>query len=176
VGGTSFSFIGGITRNAINRQYLWVANQLTTNVAHTITVDVTGDNGTGGNIGLIGVSGMLRKGTQAVKQSVSATGAAAAVPQTVFAANALTANLILSGIAYDAALGPETVPSTFTLISNVAYATPATTLEVMKKESAFTTTTITYGTAPAVGIWSVWSLELDVSAAPLGRSSVGLVT
>jgi len=174
VGGVTFHFVGRQARGS-HSHYLWVGEQLTTNVAHTVTVSVAGDNGTGGNIGVIGVSGMTRKGVQAVKQSKSATGAAATVPQTVFDANALTANLILSGIAYDAALGPETVPSSFTKISSSSYATPSTTLEVMKLESGFTTTTITYGTAPAVGVWSVWSLELDVSAAPLGRSSVGLV-
>jgi hypothetical protein len=136
------------------------------NVSHTLTMNV-GGAGTGGGIIVIAISGMTRSGTGAVRQAAKQDNVAAATPAPAFGVAALTGNLTIGAVFNATNPATMTTPGSWTERRDVGYATPATGLESVTRDSGFTGTTVTWGSASASAFCSM-IIELDASAAPPG--------
>ena len=93
--------LSSVRGTSAHTQYCFVANQLVPGspASMTVTMDVTGDNGTG-CVGLVGgVSGMTLTGLAAIKQSTKIDNGAAGAPAVfTFGASCLTGNPTLTMI------------------------------------------------------------------------------
>ena len=183
ISGNTFTLITSFqydTSTAVIQAF--VANQLITS-AEAISQTVTwtpADTATSSEICVFAVAGVTRTGISAIKQSAGqANQAAATTPAPVFAANALTGNPTLGGV------GNETNPATMTAPTNwtepvggdIGQGTPIGGLEVVFRDSGFTGTTITWGSASDTNFASL-ILEIDSSAVankvkdPIGKGVV----
>jgi len=133
----------------------------------TVTMDVTGDNGTGCIIFVVRVSGMSRVGANAALQSaIQSNQAGATTPAPVFPASALTGNPTLGFVANATNPAGMTPPVSWNeLVTDVGYATPTTGGEYVTRDSGFTGTTITWGSTSASAFGDI-IVELDSSVPP----------
>ena len=166
--GITFTLIttGGWS-SAAHTQAIFVADQLVgaSPSSMTVTVDCTGDAGSGANVAVLGVAGMSRTGTSAVLQSTANTNAVTtgAAYTLTFGAATLSTNVVIGGLANNSNPAGITQPSGFTEVYDLGYATPSAGLEVAYDltggYTSFTwgSTSGTIGTANAI--------ELDTSAA-----------
>lgn len=171
--GITFTLVttGGWSSGA-HTQAFFVADQLVpaSPSSMTVTVDCTGDAGTGANVAVLGVTGVTRTGSSAIKQSTAnsnVVGTGAAYTLTFGAATAST-NIVIGALANNSNPAGITQPSGFTETYDLGYATPTAGLEVaydlIGGYTSFTwgSTSATVGTANAI--------ELDTTAAPGGGS------
>jgi len=133
----------------------------------TVTMDVTGDNGTGCIIFVVRVSGMSRVGANAARQSaVQSNQAGATTPAPVFGAAVLTGNPTLGFVGNATNPAGMTPPASWTeLVIDVGYATPTSGGEYVTRDSGFTGTTITWGSTSASAFGDI-IVELDTSVPP----------
>lgn len=164
--GITFTSIGE-QQNDTDRKYAYVANQLVpaSPSSMTVTVDVTGDSGTGAAICVLAATGMARVGSAAIRQFSGPDSnhpVGGVVPSVSFAAAPLTTNPII-GFAGNNVNGNSVVqPSGWTEDADIGYSTPATGTEVCHIDSGYTSTTVTWGSNMSIGSVSV--IELDASA------------
>jgi len=164
--GTTFTKLDNFGSTTV---FNYIANSFSTATSQTVSIDVTGDNGTGGIIFVMSVTGMSRTGSSAVRtgQYVGPTGAGGGTPEAIFPGAALTENptiAVANNTTNPAALTP---PSGWAENADVGFATPTTGGEYATRDSGFTGTTITWGSTSAT-TWRAVALELDTSAAPAG--------
>jgi hypothetical protein len=146
--------------------YLFVADQLVpaSPVSMTVTVDVTGDAGTGSIISVAGISGVTRAGLSAIRQATGARGAAGGTPAVTMPAAALSANATL-GFAQNSLSPAGLTPTTFfTEGGDVGYATPTTGQEWQYRNSGHASATLTWGSTSSTA-WGAIVFEVDTSAA-----------
>lgn len=159
--------------------YCFVANQLVgaSPVSMAVTMDVTGDAGTGCVIGVTKIAGMTNTGASAILQSARQQNISTGTPAPVFASSCLTANATLGAVAEES--GPTSnsavPPASTTELGDLGYATPAQSLEYWSRDSGFTGTTPTW-TSVASAIFGSIAVEMDTSgAAVTARSDIMVV-
>jgi hypothetical protein len=178
VGGQSFTKMLDVTHTLNARDYVFIADTLSTAVSQTVTFN-RGDasNGTGITIFVIRVSGMTRTGSAAARQiSPLATGSGGATPAATLASSALTGNPTIAFLANSTNPAGMTPPTSWTeLVVDQGYASPTAGSEYATRDSGFTGTVVTWGSTSA-SVWGVVAVELDTSAAaPSGRKREPLV-
>ena len=151
-----------------HRHNIFVANQLVpaSPTAMTVSIDVTGDNGTGGNISVLRVQGMQRTGTAAVRQATAFTnvvGTGGAYDMS-FPAATLSSNIVIATLANNTNPATITPPTGFTEICDIGYDTPSAGLEVCYDLTGGYTTR-TWGSISAT-VGTANGIELDTSAPP----------
>lgn len=140
-----------------------VREQLVTSaVGHIITVTCIGDASTGNISAVYRVAGMSRTGSSAVRQSAKQNNTAAGTPAPAFPAAALTGNVTLGAVADTTNPTAITPPTSWTEGQDSGHATPAHGMESVFRNSGFTGTTITWGSATAAAFASM-IVELDTS-------------
>lgn len=158
----------GVYFTNVSTIYMFVSNNTAAATSMTVTFDCTGDNATGAAINVYRIAGMSRTGSSAIKQTAKTeNGVAAGTPAATFAASALTGNVTIGVVGNGnnpAAMIPPT-GWTEAPTPDVGYATPPTGQETVFRNSGFTGTTITWGSASATE-YGVIIAELDTSAPP----------
>lgn len=171
-GSMSDSLGGGWTAittalKAASADKLWcfIRDDLSDGSALTVTMDVTGDNGTGCVLFVARVSGMTRTGSNgAAKQSaVQSNQPAITTPAPVFAAAALTGNPTLGFVSNATTPAALTPPTSWTEQADTGISAPVTGGEYVSRDSGFTGTTITWG-SPSSSAFGDIIVELDTSA------------
>lgn len=143
-------------------------------VAHVVTFTCTGDAGTGATVQIARVSGLTRTGSSAIRQIAKQSNQAAGTPAPTFASACLTGNPTLTFMASGDSAG-LTGPTGWSLRSNNGYNTPTTRAQYESRDSGFTGTTITWGSATTTE-FGAFAVELDTSApGGAGGSSIGLL-
>jgi hypothetical protein len=165
IGGTYTRIIGAQHSSADLIAFFVRDALIGTGVSMTVTFDCTGDNATGCNIFVAGVSGMTRTGASAVRQSDNTDNTGAGTtPSITFPAAALTGNPTIVAIGNASNPAGCTPPTSLTELADVGYSTPTRGTEYASRDSGFTGTTITWGAASA-SAWGAVGIELDTSAA-----------
>jgi hypothetical protein len=155
----------------VNKTWFFCRNTLSNGAALTVTMDVTGDDGSGALIHVHRISGMTRTGAAAVLQFSGATdGLSGATPAATFSAAAQTGNPTV-GMVYNSAVTAANVtePTGWTEASDNGHATPDRGMETVFRNSGFTGTVITWGSTSGAQ-FSVITAELDTSAAGGGAA------
>jgi hypothetical protein len=145
--------------------YLFVANSLASNTSQTVTFDCSDDQATGAIIFVMGVSGMSRTGSSAIRQSQVQSGTSGGTPNPSFSSSALTGNPTVGVVANGTNPAGMTEPTNWTEASDTEYANPNTGGEYVSRDSGFTGTQITWGSSSATTSWGCIIAELDTSAA-----------
>lgn len=178
LGGTWTFITNSVKAASADRAYCFIRNALSNGAALTVTMDVTGDNGTGCVIAVARISGMTRTGANASRQSAIQSNQAAGTPAPSFPAACLTENATLGFVANATNPAGMTPPTDWTeLVADTGYNTPTTGGEYVVRNSGFTGTTITWGNASASAFCDI-IIELDTSVPPvveLSGASMALV-
>lgn len=157
----SANFTGFSTTGVLS---IWIRDNFIATAAST-TFTATQASSTGGGLDLFKVTGMLRAGTSAARQTAGqSAGTLGTTPAPVFGSAALTANAVIGAIANGtspATLTPRGTP-VYTEATDLGYATPTTGLETMFISSGETASTITWGSTSATAFASC-VVELDTS-------------
>lgn len=145
---------------------VFVADAKTVNTtSRTVTLANGADAGAGTNITVYSVSGMSRTGAAAVRQSAGQSNQSAGTPAPAFGVAALTGNAVL-GCIYNATNPAGVTPPsgwTETAAADSGYTTGQVSgIESCFRNSGFTGTTVTWGSASASAFASI-ILELDTS-------------
>lgn len=167
LGGGWTQITTAVKNGSADKLWCFIRTSFSDGSALTVTMDVTGDNGTGCIIFVVRVSGMSRTGASAALQSaVQSNQAAASTPAPVFGASALTGNVTLGFVGNATNPAGMTPPTSWTeLVADVGYATPTTGGEYVTRDSGFTGTTITWGSTSASAFGDI-IVELDTSVPP----------
>jgi hypothetical protein len=146
--------------------HIFVANQLTTATARTITATFGGAT-TGGYIQVYRISGMEQVGLEAIRQVAKRDSGAQNTAPTgaVFPGAALTTNPVV-GLWQSTGTLP-TLPTGFTVDSNVTYSTPTMRHASIKSDSGFASTDLYWGSTSAT-VYSFVALELDSAEVATG--------
>lgn len=150
--------------SGVDSIYAFVANSLVTSgqaVSQTVTFNPA-DVANGTNIFVAAVAGMTRVGIDAILQSAKQDNQAAGTPAPAFGASAQTGNPTLGVIGNATNPAGLTPPTSWTEGGDIGYATPTTGGEYVYRNSGFTGTTITWGSASASAFGSI-IIELDTS-------------
>lgn len=133
--------------------------------SQTVTWDDATDASTGTIIFVFRVSGMVRTGSLAKRQTSGQNNQAAGTPAPVFAASCLTGNPVLGCIANLSSPAGMTAPTGWAEPAggDLGYSTPTTGGQVVSRDSGFTGTTVTWGSSSATAFGS-HVIELDASA------------
>jgi len=141
--------------------YCFVSNATASASSMTVTFDCTGDAATGADIVVAGVTDVNGTGASAVQQSTRQQNQNSGTPAPVFGASCDTNNptLVCVGIEGD---NPANVspPGGWTEQADTGHANPATGTEYATRDSGFTGTTVTWGSAPATTIFADVAIEL----------------
>lgn len=144
---------------------VFVRNQFLLNTTSTIVTVATGSN-TSGAVHVIAVSGMFRTALDAIVQSARQENQAAGTPAPAFSASALTGNLTVGAVCNATNPAGMTTPTGWTERQDTGFNTPPIGLETVTRDSGFTGTTVTWGSASASAFCSL-IVELDASAMTL---------
>jgi len=177
VGQTGFSRIDSALFTAsANAVMAFVANSFSSSTAsRTVTFHTNGGNATGCTVIVYSISGMLRTGLDAIRQDAEQPNlAAGTTPAPVFTNACLTGNVTLGVVGNTSNPATITPPTSWTEDLDTGYSTPTCGAESVHRDSGFTGTTITWGSAGSTGK-GVITLELDSSNAVLPVNPEGLV-
>jgi hypothetical protein len=163
--GLTFTQVNATTNGGANdRQYVFVADALSTAVSQTVTCDTASDPGNGTNIVVYEITSHGgRFGLDAIKQSDADNGAAASTPGPAFASSVLTGNVTLLGLYNASNPSGMTHPTGWTEGADIAYNTPTAGFEASHRNSGFTGTTVTWNSSSATQ-WTSLMVEIDNSA------------
>lgn len=161
--GLGWTLVGHATaRTTLDTVYCFVANAFAAASSMTVTFDCTGDQATGNCINVIGVTGITKVGSAAVRQIIASNDqAGGGTPATTFAAATLTQNPCLGGVMNGTNPGGVTVPTGWTGANTTGYNVPTTGQRDAFRNSGNTSATITWG---------------GTSASPFGVLMVELTT
>lgn len=154
--------IGGLYDASIDCFGIYVSNNFALASAMTVTVNLAGTT-TGCAMTVLRVSGMARKGAEAIRQTASQQNQAAlGTPTATFPAVCLTDNVTIGLVANDTNPATVTHPVGWTEQADTGFGTPTTGFEVISRDSGFTGATITWGgTSPTV--FGMAAVELDTA-------------
>lgn len=179
IGGFTFTqFLRATYRTSLDSIYGFVANALVSSAtSQTVAFDTASDAATGTVIFVCRVSGMTKTGLTAIRQSAKQDNqASAGTPAPAFSVAALTGNPCLGAIGNSSAVPNFTAPSGWTEGNETGYSTPNTGGEYVFRNSGFTGTTVTWGSASASTFGSM-IVELDATAAtPFTQNLGGTIT
>ena len=155
---------GALKATSADAAWIFVRNALAAaTVTHNLSAARAGT--TGGGMSIYRVSGMSRAGSSAIRQFAKQQNqAGSAAPAPVFGSAVLTGNPTLGAVHNGTNPATLTEPTGWTERADIGYATPTTGLEVVIRDSGFTGTTVTWGSATTN--FSSLVIELDTSAAP----------
>jgi hypothetical protein len=156
----------------------WVANALAVAVSTTVTYSHASGNASGCMFRSLRVSGMTRTGADAVVGSgtnfgIQSNQAAGGTPAPALPVAATTTNPTIGAVAN--ALNPAafTEPTGWTERHDTGINTPTSGIEVVSRDSGFTGTTVTWGSADGgAAQWCSFIAELDTSAAAAGGPDI----
>jgi hypothetical protein len=169
--GLGFTLVGQRTWAAAHKVYVFVADKFAAASSEDLTVDVTGDDGTGCIIFVVGVSGMHRVGAAAVRQTAEANGATGTTPAVTFASAVLTDNPTIGWLGNATNPAGMTPPTSWTEpIPDTGFATPTIGGEEVARNSGFTGTTVTWGSTSSTH--GEVMVELDASVPTLAPSAI----
>lgn len=162
--GGGWIFLGSVLYHLSANLVEWfIRDKLVSATAMTITYDCTGDATTGCLLAVTRAAGMTKLGAAAVRQSATqANQAPNDTPAPVFPAACLTDNPTLGLIGNRDNPAGMTAPTDWTEQVDIGYATPGTGLEYVSRDSGFSGTTITWGSA-SLSRFASFALELDAS-------------
>lgn len=168
-GGTYTTILTG-TPEGTHKSFIAVRNSLAAALSTTITVACTGDAGTGCGARAFRVAGMTRVGSGAVLQSAkqdsqSATG----TPAPTFGSAVNTNNPTIGGVFNATNPAGLTPPTGWTEdpTPDLGFTSPTTGHEYVFRNSGFTGTTVTWGSASDTAFCDL-IVELDASVLPSG--------
>jgi len=163
LGAVTFTLIAQCLKNSsADSVYCFVANQLAAASSRTLTFNCTGDSATGCIIQICRVAGMSKTGSTAVRQSKTQPNAAAGTPAPVFPSSCLTGNPTLGVVGNSTSPATMTPPTGWTEREDQGYSTPTTGAEYVTRDSGFTGTTVTWGSASSSAFGAI-IVELDTS-------------
>lgn len=147
---------------------VWIRDAFIGSATSTIVTIAPGAS-SGGGLRSLKVTGMPagRVGATAARQAGGQSNTAAATPAPAFPGVALTANACFGAVFNGDNPAGMTPPSSWTENGDIGYNTPTTGLEIARRDSGETGSTITWGSASATEFASV-IVELDTSAIPSG--------
>lgn len=169
-----FTLITTAVRSAsADTLFLFVANKLAAGSAMTVTFNCPSDAATGNIIQVARVSGMLRTGIMAVRQTaIESNKSAAGTPAPAFTKAALTGNPTLGMVGNGTNPATMTPPASWTEVDDTGYITPTEGAEYVSRDSGFTGTTITWGGTSASSFGDI-IVELDTSRVPCPLTLLG---
>lgn len=134
---------------------VYVRNSLIGSATSTTFSHVAGTT-TGGGIHVLKITGVATAGLTAIRQSqIQSNQAASSTPTPVLPAAALTTSTII-GAVFNATSPATMTPRTgYTELADVGYSTPTTGVEVMKRDTGETGTSIAWGGTSASAFCSV---------------------
>ena len=163
--GITFTKLDHVLYNASGaRVYVFVANEFATAVSTTLTFTCTGDAADGCVRMAARVSGMSRTGLAAVRQYKKQENAAAGTPAPAFDAACLTTNPTIACMGNLSNPAGMTQPSGWTERADSGHTNPTSGGYYASRDSGFTGTTVTWGSASATDFGAM-IIELDASAA-----------
>ncbi len=169
-GGTYTQIDFAANSASANTATWFVRNSLVGTGASTIITVVTGSN-TAGEIVAVAMAGMSRTGLAAIRSKGKQVNQAAGTPAPVLSQAALTGNPTIGAVFNASTPAGMTTPTGWTERQDVGQSTPSTGIEVVTRDSGFTGTTVTWGSASATAYASA-IVELDSSLAEvLGTST-----
>lgn len=154
-----------LSATSVNLGWVWVANQLVgaSPVAMTVTVAVSGGNGTGADIAVARVSGITKTGLGAIRQAAHTDNTGTGTtPNVVFGAACLTENPVLVGVSNATNPATMTPPTNFTERGDVGFATPTHGFEWATRDSGHTSATVTWGGASG-SQWGAAGVEITTA-------------
>jgi len=157
-----------------NQGAILVANKLIggSPSSMTVTINLSGGNATGADIGVLRVSGMSNTGARAVRQFANNDNLGnGTTPNIVFANACLTSNVVIVGISNVLNPAAITPPTNFTERGDGGYSTPTHGFEWATRDSGHTSKTVTWGAAAGT-VHGEGGIELDTSAADIGAFGV----
>lgn len=143
----------------------FIRTQLIPAAVSTIFTHAPGTS-TGGGLAVHKVTGMGRVGAAAARQAAVQNNQAAATPAPAYGSSALTGNAHIGAIFNGTNPATMTAPASWTERTDVGYATPTSGLETASRDSGFTGTTVTWGSASGSAFCSS-IVELDNSVDPI---------
>jgi hypothetical protein len=177
IGGNTFSRVVSASWPTTPANYglIFVADQLIIageDIAQSVTISYTADEGTGSNLAILKVTGMTKVGTAAVRQSGSdndrSSGATPTVPLSVGAA--LTTNPLIGATVVLLNPGAIGTPSGWTQRANISHASPNNALTADSIDSGFTGNTVTWSTTYGQ-VGCAVAIELDASSTSTGTAA-----
>lgn len=172
--GGSWSLIATAQKSSgADLMHLFVRDSLVSGAAMTVTIQ-NASAGTGALLAVARVSGMTRTGSSAVRQHVSHANQGAGTPAVTFSSACLTGNPTIVFFGNTTNPAGITPPASWTERLDHGHSNPVKGQEYASRDSGFTGTTITWGSASAT-VMAQQGLELDASAAEVtGTATVAL--
>jgi hypothetical protein len=165
VGGKTFSLKDtALWGTSTHKMFVFVADQLASNVSQTVTFDCSDDSATGCNITVARVSGITKTGLTAILQTAKSENqsGAGSNPATTFSSSALTGNPTITCISSNDNTN-MTEPTDWAHLARPGYGTPVNETTSAYRDSGFTGTTITWANTTN-GDYAVLAVEIDASA------------
>lgn len=157
------------------RLTVWVQTALCTAVSTNVTLTQGADNSTGNHVFVYRIAGMTKTGATAVRQTAEEPDHATGTPQpTALASAALTTNPTIVAVHDEGTAAGWTPPTSWTETATVgerAFTVPSSRFEVAHRDSGFTGTTVTWGSA-STGEYASVVVEFDASGAAIKRPSL----
>ena len=167
LGGSWTQVATALKAASADKLWCFIRDTLSTGVALTVTMDVTGDDGTGFIVVVLRVSGMPRTGNSgAARQSATQDNqAGGGTPGPSFPAAALTGNPTIGFVANAANPAALTPPTDWTERQDAGIATPDTGIEVVSRDSGFEGTQISWGGTSGSAFGAI---IVELNAGPIG--------
>lgn len=169
-----YTLVGSSIVKATNADTMrfWIRNDFIRAASSTIFTHAPGTT-SGGGLAVLKVTGMSRCGITGAARLVSGVvqfgkqeNQAAATPAPALPASADTNNPTIGAVFNATNPATMTPPTNWTERNDSGYATPTTGLETVSRNSGFTGTTVTWGSASGSAFCS-GIIELDTSATPV---------
>jgi hypothetical protein len=148
------------------RLTVWIQTALATAVSTNVTLTQGADNSTGNHIFIYRIAGMTNTGASAMRQEANDPDHAAGTPQAAaLASSAITTNPTIVCVHDESNAVGWTAPTSWTEAAGGerAFSTPSSRCEVAHRDSGFTGTTVTWGSA-STGEYASIVVEFDASA------------
>jgi hypothetical protein len=175
---TGFTLIRQAAFDSADVLGVFVADSLCVNTtSRTVSLASGADPGAGTNICVVAVAGMIKSGSDAVRQSGILANQTTAIPSLTFDTGvALTTNLILGAIGVVDGTPGLTAPASFSELADTGYTTgKAQGIEVVHRNSGHTSQTVAWQTVAASAGWAGIILELDITGTTFDDDTTGTV-
>jgi hypothetical protein len=166
VAGQTFTKVTSAVFNSSQHTvYCFILNNFTTAVSQTVTFGCSGDNATGAVVQVARIAGLSRTGLGAIKQFATLANQSPGTPAPAFTASVQTDNPTFGVVGCHTNPATITAPTGWTELNDAGYNTPPTGAEYVGRDSGFTGTTVTWGSAAATDFASL-IVEVDVTKQP----------
>lgn len=161
----TYTLINTLLTNSTNYGAWYVRSALIPAASSTIFTLSNPGSDTGGGLAVVKVTGMVKAGSSAVRQSkIGGQGGTSGTPATGNWASAkLTTNPVVGAVINASNPANLTPTTSYSEILETAFSTPTTGVEIQKIDSGDTTNTMTWGSGSASD-WVCMGVELDASS------------